>query len=89
MTRQCTITKKAAQWLSVDCHVYDKECLRLYMRCEIINYSPDLTEVYRRGPMTVQQYAFEVSMFLHQVQLFLAKNDYEKKESEFELSFEF
>lgn len=89
MTRNFTITKKAAQWLSVECNVYDKECLRLYLRCEIINGSPDLTQVSRRGPMTIQSYAYELSMFLAQIQKILAETEYDKKVAEFELSFNF
>ena len=89
MTRNCTITKKASQWLSVECNVYDKECLRLYLRCEIINGSPDLTQVTRRGPITIKQYSFEISMFFAQVQKILAQSEYDKRVAEFELSFDF
>lgn len=89
MTRNFTITKKAAKWLSIECNVYDKECLRLYMRCEVVNGSPDLTEVYRRGPMTLHSYSYEVSMFLTRIHSILAKDDFEKKSVEFDLSFDF
>lgn len=63
MTREYKLTHQAAQWYTFESWIRDKDFLCLYIRAEIIKGYPDIS-VYRRGPMSIGQYAYELSAFM-------------------------
>ena len=64
MTREYKLIHQAAQWYTLESWIRDREFLCLYIRAEIIKGSPDIS-VYRRGPMTIGQYSYELSAFMN------------------------